>query len=225
MTFPLGSANFSLLLRELWRWGRALLTNTITTSRISLAWACTSPSCGKAVHQMTPEPETHTRKHREWGASTHSVSLYGSLSFTRFVTHTKNFTDLTKSDNRDADIKQDLAKGTVPLGSSSPGSVFHHRCEWPMRFSCQSADVFSPQNTETGELSKTKAWSLSLSLCMSPSSLALSPDAAHVSKEASFLDSRMASKHRDGTQRARARCVLYHTLRQPVGRARWHCWC
>lgn len=130
------------------------IVNQHNINRISLAGACTSLSRGKAVHQMTAHPE-HTHTHRSRHIR-HTLSLYCScpllLSFSLILTHTKTqkFTDLTKSDNRDAEKRQNLAKGSVPVSASSPVSVFHQRYEEPIRFSCQSGNTFSPQTQNWG---------------------------------------------------------------------------
>lgn len=63
MTFPLGSANFLLLLCELWCWGMSVVNQH--NNRISLGGASQSLGLGKAVRQMTAHPEhTQQRAHR-----------------------------------------------------------------------------------------------------------------------------------------------------------------
>lgn len=80
------------------------IVNQHNISRISLARACTTLGHGKAVHQTTAQPE-HIRgqahRHRQClSISLAFLTLFLCHSYTH--THTQKFTDLTKSDNRDA---------------------------------------------------------------------------------------------------------------------------
>lgn len=86
MTFPLGSANLLLLLCELWRWGRALLTNTTSTASQwpgraqALVWA-------RLFVRWLLIQNTHRRRHID----TYWVSLSPLPSFTflsLILTHT-----------------------------------------------------------------------------------------------------------------------------------------
>lgn len=126
-------------------------------NRISVAGTCTSLGCGTAVHQVTAHPEhTQEQAHRHTRCLSISLALFHFL-FSRIFTHTNTkFRDLTKSDNRYAEKRQNLAKGSVSVSSSSPVSVFHQRYEGPIRFCCQSGNTFSPQTQNWGSF---KDWS------------------------------------------------------------------
>lgn len=78
MTFPLGSANFLLLLCELWCWGMSIVNQH--NNRISLGGVSQSLDLGKAVRQMTAHPE-HTQQRARVDAHHFSLSLLLSLSF------------------------------------------------------------------------------------------------------------------------------------------------
>lgn len=127
------------------------IVNQHNNNRVSRAGARTSLGRGKAVHQMAAHPE-----HAQEQAHRHMVSLYLSrpllLSFSLILTRTNR--KIQRSDKvrqqRRRKKKQNFAKGNVPVSSSSPPSVFHHRYDRPIRFSCQSGNNFGlqTQNTE-----------------------------------------------------------------------------
>lgn len=145
MTFPLGSANLLLRLCELWFWGESIVNQHNNSSRISPAGASASLDRGKAVHQMTAHPEhTHRSRHID------TLALFYSLSLSFLQRQTQKFTDLTKSHKRGAEERQNLAKGSLSVSSSSLVSLLHQRCARPIRFSCQSGNTFSPQTHNCG---------------------------------------------------------------------------
>lgn len=157
MTFPLGSANFLLLLCELWRWGMSIVNQHNNIRSISSAGTSESLGRGKAVHQMTAHPElTHTEREQVPHTQTISPALFYSHPLSYRDKHTKiQRSDRVWIQRRRKKKRQNLAKGIVSVSSSSTDSGFHQRYLRPIRLSCQSGISFSPQ-TAPGLLKGSK---------------------------------------------------------------------
>lgn len=122
------------------------------------------------------------------------------LTFFRCHSYTQRqkFTDLMKSDNRDAGKKK-LAKGSVPVSSSSPVSVLHQRYEGPIRFRSQSGNAFSPKTQNWGSFQRPEPDGSLPSVLLS--SFISSLVAAHVSSRALVLGSFKASGYTQSLNR------------------------
>lgn len=147
MTFPLGTANLLLLHCELWDSRSALLTNTTSTGPHWLGRAQPSAVARQFIRWLLSQ-NTHTRAHRR----THCLSLLPFLlSFSVILTHKQKNSQIWHSQTTGMQEKrQRLAKGSVPVSSSSPASVFHQRYEGPTRFRSQSGNTFSPKTQNWG---------------------------------------------------------------------------
>lgn len=204
--------------------GSVLLTNTTTTT--GSHWLRCAQALVVARQFIRWLLTQNTRRSMYIDRHTHTLCLYLSrpllLSFSHSYTHKHKISQIWQSQTTETQKKrQNLAKGSMAVNSSSPVSVFHQRYERPIRFCCQSGNTFSPKTQSWGSF---KHWSLMAPPSMLLSSLTSSLDATHVSSQALVLEIRIVSEYQD-TCRARALFALYYILRLCVSQARWHCWC
>lgn len=145
MTFPLGSANFLLLLCELWCWGRALLTNTTTTGSHWLEPAQALAVARQFIRWLLTQ-NTHRNRH----ADTHTHTAYLYLPHALLLSFFHSYTDKHKN----SQIWQSQTTETQKKDRSWPKGVclsalphqFHQRYERPIRFSCQSGTLSVPKH-------------------------------------------------------------------------------
>lgn len=210
MTFPLGSASLLLLLCELWCLGRALLTNTTTTTG--------SPWLRRAQALVVARQFIRwlliQNKHRSRHIDTHGVSLSHLPSFTFSLSHSythkhKNSqiwqSQITDTQKKKTECGQRECVCQLFLTSFSVSSKVWgaHKVLLPIW------QHFQSPNTELGLFQRLRPDGSLPSMLLS--SLTSSLDTAHVSSRALVLEIRIASKHQ-ATHRARALFAHYHIL-------------
>lgn len=125
------------------------IVNQHNISRISLARACTAVA-RQFIWWLLSQ---NTYRSRHIDTDNVSLSLLPFLlSFSVILTHTntKNSQIWQSQTTEMQGKRQKLAKGSVPVSSSSPVSVFHQRYEGPIRFRSQSGNTFSPKTQDWG---------------------------------------------------------------------------
>ena len=132
------------------------IVNQHNNNRISLAVAYTSSVVERQFIRWLLIQNTHRSRHIDSRSISIALFYSPSHSFTRKKKE-KRIKDLRKSDNWDAEKRQDLTIGSVPVSSSSTVSVFHQKVWGTHKVQIPIWQHFSPHTQNRGSF---KDWSL-----------------------------------------------------------------
>lgn len=138
------------------------IVNQHNINRASLAGACTTLGCGKAVHQITAQPEhTHTQEHTDAHIVSLSCPSY-SLSLSFLHTNKKIHRSDTVRQQGCKKKDRDWPKGVCLSALPHQFQCFIKGMRGPQGLEANLATLSVPKH-RTGALSKTEArWLLSL---------------------------------------------------------------